>query len=128
MTLGSARRWRMVFPGVLAAVLLAGAVAGFAQDKKKKGGDQTRSVQGVVRAADDSAVNGAVVYLENTKSMQIRSFITQKQGAYQFFDLSPDIDYKLRAEYQGTSSTTRTLSSFDSTKDVVINLKLNPKK
>ena len=120
-------RWRMRVCGALAAGLLLCALSTFAQNKKK-GADPTRSVQGVVSAADDSVVNGAVVQLKNTKSLQIRSFITQQGGAYYFHDLSPDIDYELRAEYQGASSATKTLSSFDSRKEAIINLKLNAKK
>jgi len=42
--------------------------------------------------------------------------------------LSPDIDYELKADYQGASSSTKTLSSFDSQKQSTLNLKLNPKK
>ena len=107
---------------VLAAILLAAGMAGFGAE------DHTRTVQGAVMAPDDSLVNGAVVYLKNTKSLQIRSFFTQKDGSYYFRDLSPDIDYELRAEYNGASSNTHTLSSFDTRKLATINLKLNPKK
>ena len=107
---------------LLAAALLLAAIAGFAADS------HTRSVQGSVTAPDDSLVNGAVVYLKNTKSLQIRSFFTQKDGSYYFHDLSPDIDYELKAEYNGLSSGAHTLSSFDSRKLATINLKLNPKK
>jgi hypothetical protein len=107
---------------MLAAVLLLGAVIGFAEDQR------TRSVQGSVTAQDDSLVSGAVVYLKNTKTLQIRSFFSQKDGSYYFHDLSPDIDYELKAEYNGASSGAHTLSSFDSRKQATINLKLNPKK
>ena len=110
----------------LAAVLLLSASATFAQ--KKKGGETTRSVQGTVAVADDSPVIGAVVQLKNTKTLQIRSFITKEDGTYHFYDLSPDIDYELKADYQGASSNTKTLSSFDSRRQTVLNLKLNPKK
>jgi hypothetical protein len=110
----------------LAAVLLLSASATFAQ--KKKGGETTRSVQGTVTVADDTPVNGAVVQLKNTKTLQIRSFITKEDGTYHFYDLSPDIDYELKADYQGASSNTKTLSSFDSRRQTVLNLKLNPKK
>ena len=110
----------------LAAVLLLSAPATFAQ--KKKGGETTRSVQGTVTVADDSPVIGAVVQLKNTKTLQIRSFITKEDGTYHFYDLSPDIDYQLKADYQGASSNTKTLSSFDSRRQTVLNLKLNPKK
>jgi hypothetical protein len=110
----------------LAAVLLLSAPATFAQ--KKKGGESTRSVQGTVTVADDSPVIGAVVQLKNTKTLQIRSFITKEDGTYHFYDLSVDIDYELKADYQGASSNTKKLSSFDSRTQTILNLKLNPQK
>ena len=92
----------------------------------KKGEDaNTRSVQGTVTNAEDAPVDGAVVHLENTKTQQIRSFITQERGAYYFHGLSTDVDYKLHAVYLRASSATKTLSSFDSRKQAIINLKLN---
>ena len=113
---------------LMAAVLLVSASASFAQEKKKKGEDTTRSVAGAVTAVDDHGVVGAVVQLKNTKTLQIRSFITKENGTYYFHELSPDIDFELKADYQGASSGTKTLSSFDSRKNATINLKLNPKK
>jgi Carboxypeptidase regulatory-like domain len=96
--------------------------------QQKKGSDQTRSVQGMVTGPDDKAVAGAVVQLKNTKTLQIRSFLTKEDGSYYFHGLSPDIDYELSAKAGEDSSGTKTLSSFDSRKEAVINLKLNPKK
>lgn len=113
---------------VTAAILLIAASASFAQEKKKKGEDTTRSVTGVVTSPDESAAIGAVVQIKNTKTLQIRSFITKENGSYYFHELSPDVDYELKADYQGASSPTKTLSSFDSRKNATINLKLNPKK
>jgi len=107
---------------LIAGALLIALAVGFAAE------NPTRSVQGTVTFQDDSVVNGAVVYLKNTKSLQIRSFFTQKDGGFYFRDLSPDIDYELKAEYNGASSATHTVSSFDTRKLVTINLKLNPKK
>jgi len=115
---------RIVFV-LLALLFFSGAV--MAQSKKSKE-SQTRSVEGVVTGADDAPVNGAVVQLKNTKTLQIRSFFTQNGGRYYFHELSPDIDYELKAEFSGASSGSKTLSSFDSRKDAIINLKLNPKK
>jgi hypothetical protein len=105
-------------------LLLACAPAGFAQ---KKGEDATRSVQGAVTNADESAAVGAVVQLKNMKTLQVRSFITKEDGQYHFFELSPDVDYELKADLQGASSGAKTLSSFDSRKKATINLKLNKK-
>jgi hypothetical protein len=88
----------------------------------------TRSVQGSVTTPDESAAVGAVVQLKNMKTLQIRSFITLDDGTYHFFELSPDVDYELKADFRGTTSGTKTLSSFDSRKKAIINLKLNNKK
>jgi len=112
---------------VAAALLIAGATA--ASAAPKKGEPNVRSVQGTVTDANDNPVNGAVVQLKNTKTLQIRSFITKDQGAYYFHDLSPDVDYELKADYQAEneSSPTKTLSSFDSRKQAIINLKLSKK-
>ena len=87
----------------------------------------TRSVEGAVTNADDGSVTGAVVQLKNLKTLQIRSFITKDDGSYHFFELSPDVDYELKADFQGASSGAKTLSSFDSRKKAVINLKLAKK-
>jgi hypothetical protein len=95
----------------------------FADKKDKETGNQ-RTVQGTVTDAKESAVNGAVVYLKNNKTLQIRSFVTKDQGAYYFHSLSPDVDYELHAEFNGATSPNKTLSSFDSRKQATINLKL----
>lgn len=97
-------------------------------EKKKNPDDNLRVVQGVVTDEHDVALVGAVVQLKNSKTLQVRSFITQDQGAYHFGGLDPNVDYALKAEYQGQFSATRTLSSFDSRKQPVINLKLEAKK
>ena len=94
---------------------------------QKKGDPATRSVQGVVTDQSDAPVVGAVVQLENTKTQQIRSYITKEDGAYHFLDLNTDTDYRIKADFQGASSGTKTLSSFDSRKQSTINLKLNKK-
>jgi hypothetical protein len=124
--------------GVLGAIVLSAdllvpmalAQTTYAQGKPKKGESATRSAQGLVTDASDNPVAGAIVQLENTKTLQIRSFITQEDGVYHFYELSSDVDYKLRAEDKksGAASDTKTLSSFDSRKQAIINLKLNPKK
>ena len=107
------------------AVFLISAGAAWAQKTKEP---TTRSVIGVVTGADDKVVIGAVVQLTDTKTKQVRSFYTQDKGDYYFHGLSPDIEYQLTASYQGASSTPKNLSIFDTRKEAVINLKLNPPK
>ena len=82
-------------------------------------------MQGVVTNDADAPLDGAVVQLKDTKTLQIRSFITKQNGTYHFHSLNPDIDYELKAEHQGATSGSKTLSSFDSRKSAVINLKIS---
>lgn len=110
---------------LMAVILAAGAPEASAQRKQEE--DQNvRSVQGVVEDPKGRLVEGAVVQLKNTKSLQVRSFITQREGNYHFHGLSPDVDYELKAEYKDLSSPVRRLSVFDSRKRAVVNLKLSP--
>ena len=110
---------------VLAAVIALTASFAFAQSKKHE--DQTRSLQGIVTTDDGAPAPGAVVYLKNLKNLQVRSFITQEKGEYVFHGVSTDVDYEVKAVFNGASSATKGLSSFDSKKDAVINLKLEKK-
>ena len=109
------------------AILFLCAPAVLAQEKKKDS-DHTRSVKGVVLSPDGKPVKQAVVYLKNTKTLIIHSFIAKDDGSYYFHELSPDLDYELRGEADGLSSPTKTLSSFDTRKEAVIDLKLAAKK
>ncbi len=109
------------------AVLVCSAPALLGQGKK--GEDQNvRMVQGTVTEGDSNAVDGAVVQLKNTKTLQIRSFITKEHGTFYFHGLDPNVDYELKADFQNLASGVKTLSAFDSRKQPVINLKLEPKK
>ena len=115
---------RVVLSRLLALLVVCGAP--ILVDAQKKGEDtRVRSVQGAVTTASGEAVVGAVVQLKNTKTLQIRSFITKEQGEYYFNGLSPDVDFELRAEFNAASSPTKTLSSFDGRKQAVLNLKLD---
>jgi len=106
-------------------LLLVVAISLFAQ-----GRDDTapKSVQGTVTDSTDKSVEGAVVQLKDTKTLQIRSFVTKADGMYHFHGLNPNVDFELKADYKGTSSSTKTLSSFDTKKPAVVNLKLDSKR
>ena len=111
------------FAAILIVMAMASLAFGqFGQGKKKE--PTTRSVSGVVTNEAGEPVPGAVVQLKNTKTLQVRSFITKDKGDYYFYELAMDVDYEFRADWNGKSSKTRTLSSFDAHPDVVINLQL----
>ena len=85
----------------------------------------TRTLQGQVVKSGDAPLPGAVVYLKNTKTLSIRTFVSDDKGNYRFASLSPNVDYEVYAEYKGAKSDTKTLSAFDSRTTATINLKVN---
>jgi len=91
------------------------------------GSNTTRSVVGSVVDNHGSPVPGAIVLLKNMKTLQIRSYIAQKDGSYHFYDLSGDINYQLRAQANGLTSSEKIVSVFNSRKTVKLDLKLNKK-
>jgi hypothetical protein len=93
------------------------------KDDKKRAASE-RPLSGVVTDADGSPVKDAIVQLKNTRTLQIRSFITREKGDYFFAGLSKDIDYEVKATFNGKSSPTRTLSSFDTKPQPVLNLQI----
>ena len=112
---------------VTAVVLLATlATAAAAQDKKHEA--QLRTVHGLVIDKSENPVSGSVVFLKNMRTNSVRSSYTDDSGSYRFSGLDPNADYELHAEKENEKSTTRTVSSFDSRKDIVLNLKVDKKK
>lgn len=97
------------------------------QKKDKRRDTSIRNLQGVVTLPDGAPVRGAVVKLKNLKTLQVTSFITPEDGKYGFQNLSSNIDYEVRADFNELSSDKRTLSVFDSRLDAVINLPLAAK-
>jgi hypothetical protein len=90
-------------------------------------GASTRTLQGQVMKGGEVPLVGAVVYLKNTKTMAVRSYISDNSGNYRFTSLSPNVDYEVHAEYRGDKSDVKTLSAFDSRANATINLKVNAK-
>ncbi len=105
--------------------VLAGAVAIFVPTSTRaEDYFATRSVRGVVLDDGGEPIRGAIVKLEDLRTLQIRSFITHKDGVYRFHGLSTEKDYQLTAEWKGRSSDKKTLTRFNSKAEAVIDLKL----
>ena len=92
-----------------------------------KNQDQGRNVTGQVMTKAEAPLPDAVVYLKNTKTLTIKSFITEKDGGYRFHGLSPNIDYEIYADYQGQKSPTKTISSFDNRNNITLNIRIDTK-
>jgi len=88
----------------------------------------SRTLTGTVLDKSDKPIPEAVVYLKNTKTLAIKTYISQNDGTYRFPELSLNADYDIYAEKQGEKSKTKTLSQFDDRDKPNINLQLEPKK
>ena len=84
----------------------------------------TRSVKGLVTDQAERPLPEAVVQLKNTKTLQVKSFITDEKGQYYFHGLDPNVDYEVKAQYEGISSRAHTVSSFDAHNEVIHNFVL----
>jgi hypothetical protein len=89
---------------------------------------EARTIEGVVLDSAGKAVPGAVVLLEDLKSLQVRSYLVQQDGKYHFHGLSSDASYQLHARMKGLFSNAKTVTVFDNGRIIVVNLKLAVKK
>jgi len=112
----------------LGASALVAAPRLFAQKAVVAERERLKNVSGSVVDKSDAPLSGAVVYLKNTKTLAVKSFISNDQGQFRFNALSPNVDYELYAEFNGVRSSTKTISSFDSKADVTMTLKVDVKR
>ncbi len=90
-------------------------------------GPSTRTIEGTVLDEHGNPVPGAIVLIKDTKTLGVHSYIAQKDGKFHFYGLSTDVNYELRAEANGMTSKTKTVSVFNSHKVVKLELKLTKK-
>ena len=101
-------------------LLLVGSV--LAGPKDKNTDSSGRVLIGKVLDKQDNPLPGAVVYLTNSRTRAVKTYIVGPDGGYRFPALSPNIDYEVFAEYKGHKSETKTVSQFDNRSQVFINL------
>ena len=110
----------------LTAILALATITAFAQDSKHE--TPLRTVHGVVQDKSENLVSESVVFLKNTRTNVVRSSYTDNSGKYRFSGLDPNVDYEIHAEKEDSKSPTHTVSSYDSRKDITLNLKIEKKK
>src|SRR5215813_9342649 len=118
-------------PFCTSVVVLACALAllsVLASAEMQRGGQgETRMLIGHVISAQNQPVQKAIVYLKNTKSLLIKTYITEADGSYRFTAIAPNVDYEIYAEHEGLRSDTKTLSAFDNRKEPRVTLRLHNK-
>ncbi|MHB8217100.1 MAG: carboxypeptidase-like regulatory domain-containing protein [Candidatus Sulfotelmatobacter sp.] len=103
-------------------LLFISVAAHAAPDKKDK--QQGRLLFGKVLDQQDNPVSGAIVYLTNTRTHAVKTYIVSQEGTYRFPGLST-VDYEVYAQYNGHKSETKSVSQFDERSEVYVDLKIN---
>ncbi len=96
-------------------------LAAAAQDR----GPVNRTLQGTVEDKNGAPVKGAVVYLKDTRTSTIKSAVAEDNGTYRFVQLAQGTDYEVWAKLGDNRGPSKSISSFDSKAQLVINLKVN---
>lgn len=96
-------------------------IASPAADKNKASG---RLLFGKVLDAHDNPVPDAVVYLTNSRTRVVKTYIVGQDGSFRFPALSAAVDYEVYAQYKGHKSDTKSVSQFDDRTQVYMDLRV----
>ena len=88
---------------------------------------QSKVLTGRVLDPQDNPVAGAVVYLTNTRTRAVKTYIAGKEGDYRFPGIASNTDYEIYAQSQGHKSDVKSVSQFDSRNQINVNLKIDTK-
>ncbi len=120
-------RWKRISVSAVRAAACGAALLGAMAALPAAGAQDQfglKNLQGKVLDAKDAPISGAIVYLQNSRNNDVKSFISTNTGSYRFADISADTDYTVWAAFHGKKSATRAVSSFDTRKQVYIDLKI----
>jgi hypothetical protein len=107
---------------IACSLLLVLSVTAHAGDKDKS---QGKLLFGKVLDRQDNPVVGAIVYLTNTRTHAVKSYIVGQDGTYRFPALSATVDYEVYAQHNKGKSDTKSVSQFDDRSQVYIDLKID---
>ena len=104
---------------ILALMAVPGA---FAKNKDTTPG---RLLTGKVLDKQDNAVVNAVVYVTDTRTRAVKTYIVGPDGTYRFPALATNVDYEIYAQTNGKTSDTKRMSQFDDRKVVEVKLRID---
>ncbi len=109
---------------IAVALVISCATPGSAAKHKN---DSGRLLTGQVFNHENQLLPGSIVYLTDTRTRVVKTYIVGSNGTYTFPALSPNVDYEIYAEFKGRKSDTKTLSQFDDRSYASINLRVDLK-
>src|SRR6266704_4693602 len=96
---------RVLLAGLLILALFS-AVPTFAKEKDTTPG---RLLTGEVIDKDDNPLPNAVVYVTDTRTRAVKTYIVGPDGSYRFPALSTGVDYEVYAQYNARQSDTKSV-------------------
>jgi Carboxypeptidase regulatory-like domain len=108
-----------------ALLVVLGVLAAASPDKKDK--QVGRLLLGKVLDPQDNPLTDAVVYLTNTRTRAVKTYIVGPDGTYRFPALSTAIDYEIYAQFKGHKSDVKSVSQFDDRSQVYLDLRIDPR-
>src|SRR5438270_2095591 len=114
---------RMVLATLLTLTLCL-AIPSFAKDKDTSPG---RLLTGKVIDGGDNPLPNAVVYVTDTRTRAVKTYIVGPDGTYRFPALAANVEYEIYAQSNGKASDTKRMSQFDDRKVVSIVLRIDTK-
>ena len=110
---------------VCCLILITLGTALYASPPDKKDKPVGRLVFGKVLDSDDNPLPDAVVYVTNTRTRAVKTYIVGKDGSYRFPALTSAVDYEVYAQFNSHKSDTKSVSQFDDRSQVYLVLKIN---
>jgi hypothetical protein len=107
-----------------ALLITLGALASASPDKKEK--SVGRLLYGKVLDMQDNPLPDAVVYVTNTRTRAVKTYIVGRDGSYRFPALATGVDYQVYAQTgSNKKSDTKSVSQFDDRSQVYLDLKID---
>jgi hypothetical protein len=92
---------------------------------KEKDTAPGRLLTGKVLDRQDNPVPDAIVYVTDTRTRVVKTYIVGRDGVYRFPALANNVDYEIYAQSSGKASDTKRMSQFDDRKVVDIVLRID---
>ena len=112
---------------LLAALLTITLLSALPSLAKEKDTTPGRLLTGKVLDKQDNPVANAVVYVTDTRTRAVKTYIVGADGMYRFPALAANVDYEIYAQLAGKTSDTKKMSQFDDRKQVKIDLRIDTK-
>jgi pimeloyl-ACP methyl ester carboxylesterase len=106
--------------------LSAGAQIISTNRKRPNDAPKTKSIHGIVQDQKGQPLEGARVFVRDTKANVTRTLTTDEKGAYSVNGLAPDVNYEVTADYKGqTAPGKKMISGSQDRADNLVSFEIN---